>query len=254
MQENCILGIDVGASGVKGAIVNVKTGLLVSERIRIPTPSPSTPGNLAIAIKEIVKELEWEGEEVGIGFPSIIKNGELLSAANIDDSCIGVNVEKLFSKVLEKNVTVYNDADAAGLGEYYFGAGAGQEGMILLITVGSGLGSALIVDGQLVPNTEFGHLYFKKHKAEKYASDNTRKKEELSYIQWAKRFNDFLLHMERVLSPDLIIIGGGSSKKFDQYSSAFTVNAKVVPAQLLNNAGIVGAAVYAATKKKTLIV
>lgn len=241
-----ILGIDVGASGVKGALVDVQSGRLQGERYRVPTPQPATPEALSAAFAEVVAFFNYRGP-VGCGFPAIIKNGVAHSAANIDANWIGQNVEGRFSHACHASVYATNDADAAGVAEMRYGAGRHEQGLVILITVGTGLGSALFYRGLLVPNTELGHLLWKKNKpAEAFCSSAARERAKISRTAWAKRFNEYLHHLERLFSPDLFILGGGESKYFDQYASYLTPQARVVPAQLLNNAGIIGAAAYAA--------
>jgi len=250
MSKELMLGIDVGASGIKGALVNLKKGNLETERFRVPTPKSGSPEDIAEAFAEVVQHFNWNGP-VGCGFPAIIKNGVAHSAANIDDSWIGVNVEEILGKACGCPVYVSNDADVAGIAEMEFGKGKNKKGTVLLITIGSGLGSALFYNGQLIPNSEFGHFYLKGQKkvAEKYAADSVRKKEDLKWDEWGARFNEYLVMMERLLSPDLFILGGGSSKKFDNYSDQITVNTPVKPAKLLNHAGIIGAGVLAYKKE-----
>ncbi len=245
-MEHHILGIDIGATGMKGAIVDVQSGQLITERIKLQTPHPATPEAMIDPFMDLIKMHEWEGK-VGCGFPAIVKNGVALSASNIDETWINVNVEDWFNKVSGLEVKALNDADAAGLAEAYFGAGKGKSGTVLLITIGSGLGSALIYDGQIIPNTEFGHIYLKGHTvvAEKYASNNTRKQLNLEWDEWGKRFNEFLTHIERLLLPDFIIIGGGISKKIELYREFITIETPLQPAVMLNNAGIAGAAWFA---------
>ncbi|MDP5170390.1 MAG: ROK family protein [Bacteroidia bacterium] len=242
-----ILGIDIGGSGIKGAIVDTELGELLSERHRIPTPTPSTPHAVAEAIVKLTKQLEWNGP-VGCGFPSPIHNGVAVMASNISDKWIGVNVEMLFSQTLGMPVTVVNDADAAGLAEVKFGGGKGRKGLVMLLTIGTGIGSALIAEGKLVPNTELGHLILKGDIAEKYCSDSARKRDELSWKDWAKRFDRYLNHVNKLFYPDLFILGGGASKKFDKFDDYLTVDAPVVPAELLNLAGIIGAAIAAESR------
>lgn len=248
-----MLGIDIGGSGIKGAIVNIKTGELVSERLRLSTPSPSTPKAVAKVFTELVKQFGWK-KSIGCGFPSVIKDGQVYTASNIDKQWIGTEVEDLLSTASGCPVYVSNDADVAGLAEMRYGVGKDKTGSTLLITIGSGLGSALFIDGTLVPNTEMGHLFLKNHKviAEKYAADSVRKKEELSWDDWGLRFNEYLCHVDYILRPKLIILGGGGSKKFNRFSHLLTLETKVVPAELLNNAGIIGAAIYAYERKVAL--
>ena len=253
MQTEHILGVDVGASGIKGAIVDIKTGDLRSERLRFSTPQPSSPAEVAKVFAALAEQLNWTGA-IGCGFPSIIKNGVACTAANIDKSWIGTDAAALFSEATGDEVFVINDADAAGLAEMRFGEGIGKMGTVLMITIGSGLGTGLFVDGKIVPNTEFGHLFLKGHHkiVELYASNNAKEREELSWEAWANRFDEYLHHLDRLLSPDLFILGGGSSKYFELYKQYFTVSTPTVPARLLNSAGMVGAAVYAWEKLKTL--
>jgi len=250
MTNELMLGIDVGASGIKGALVNVVKGKLEGERFRVPTPKPATPVDVAKAFAEVVAHFNWKGP-VGCGFPAIIKNGVALSAANIDKSWIGTNVENLLSESCGCPVFVNNDADVAGIAEMEHGKGRDIKGTVLLITIGSGLGSALFYDGELIPNTEFGHFFLKGHDdvAERYAADSIRKKEDLSWDVWGSRFNEYLTMLERLFTPDLFILGGGSSKKFDNFSDQITIKTPVTPAKLLNNAGIIGASVLANKKK-----
>ncbi len=250
-----ILGIDIGGTGIKGAIVDTATGELLTERHRIPTPSPSTPHAVADAVAKLVKELRWNGP-VGCGFPAPIQSGISTTASNISDQWIGLNVEALLSQTLGMPVTVVNDADAAGLAEVTFGGGKGRSGFIILLTLGTGIGSAMIINGQLVPNTELGQLLFKGDVAERYCSDAARKRENLNWKQWAKRFDQYLEYVHRLFYPDLIILGGGASKKFDKFADRLTLSLPVVPAELLNLAGIIGAALAAerreSVKKKEL--
>lgn len=244
MEYDKILGVDVGASGIKGAIVNLQNGELLSERLRLETPRPANPENMAKTFSELIKLYDWQGP-VGCGFPAIVKDGVALSAANIDKTWINTDIEGIFSAISGCPVKVCNDADAAGVAEIAFGVGKDTKGVVVLITIGSGLGSALFVDGRLVPNTEFGHVFLHNMIAEHYASNTTRQKYDLSWKKWGKRFNEYLLHIERLLTPNLIILGGGISKRFDKYEKYVEVTCPVTPAKLLNNAGIVGAAAYA---------
>ena len=239
-----ILGIDIGGSGIKGAIVNTKTGKLVSERHRISTPKPSTPKAVAKTVHKLVKHFNWNGP-IGCGFPSVILQGRTLTAANIDKKWIDVKVEKLFSEYTQCPVKVVNDADAAGLAEVAFGAGKEIEGLAILLTIGTGIGSALIINGELVPNSELGHLKFKGGIAEHYAADSARKNHDLSWNSWGKRLNEYMNYVYTLFYPDVFILGGGASKKFDKYSAQMDVPTEVVTATLLNNAGIIGAALAA---------
>ncbi len=239
-----ILGIDVGGTGIKGAIVNTASGRLITERIRIKTPEKSTPAAVSKVIKELIRQIQWQGP-VGCGFPAIIQNGVARSAANIHKSWIDTDVAALIRKITGDTVAVLNDADAAGLAEMKFGAGKGCHATVLMITIGTGLGSALFYDGRLIPNIELGHLLIKNKIAEHYASETVRIEEKLSWKKWAKRFNKYLEHVERLFSPDLIILGGGVSKEHEKFLSYLSAKARIVPAQLRNEAGIIGAALAA---------
>ena len=243
-----ILGVDIGGSGIKGAIVETDTGELISERHRIVTPQPATPEAIASVLRQLVDYFDWKGP-VGCGFPAAIQHGIARTASNIASSFIGTNIETLFSDTLQCPCHVLNDADAAGMAEMQFGEYTDQSGVVLLITIGTGLGSALFTEGQLLPNTELGHIYLKNGKiGEHYASGAVRKSEDLSWKQWGKRFNEYLMTIEALFWPDIILLGGGSSKKFDKFSEHITVEAEVKPAAFLNQAGIVGAALHAQTQ------
>ena len=245
-MENLFLGIDVGASGIKGALVNVQTGEMEGARFRVDMPQPSTPDNAAAAIAGIVQHFKYEGK-IGVGFPSVVKNGVAMTAANLDKSWIGANIENVIGKATGCEVIALNDADAAGMAEMRYGKGKGKLGTVVLITIGTGLGSAIFTDGHLLKNTEFGHLLMKNGMiAEKYAADSIRKNEELSWKKWGKRFNEFLERVNLYVQPSLILLGGGSSKYFDEFKDRIKISTPVEPAQLLNSAGIIGAAVYAA--------
>ncbi len=246
MNQKEILGIDIGGSGIKGAPVNTKNGKLLEERHRIPTPQPSSPENVAKTIKEMVKYFKWKGA-VGCGFPAIVQNGMVYSAANVDKSWINTDARKIFSETVKRPVWVLNDADAAGLAEAKFGAGAGFKGAMMVFVIGTGIGSAMFIKGRLYPNTELGHLQMKGVDTdwEFYTSDATRKKENLDMESWGKRINDYLSYIEFLFSPELIIIGGGASKKMDQFKDQLHLKAKVLPARFLNDAGVIGAAMAA---------
>jgi polyphosphate glucokinase len=249
MANKSMLGIDVGASGIKGAIVDLETGEFIGKRFRVEMPQPSTPENAAEAINEIVKNFNYKGR-IGLGFPSVVKNGIVSTAANLDKSWIGCNVEEIVGKATGCEIVSINDADAAGLAEVRFGQGKGKMGTVVLITIGTGLGSAVFTDGHLLRNTEFGHILLKNGLiAEKYAADSIKQKEDLSWKKWGKRFDEYLQFLELYLQPNLIILGGGSSKYFEEYKHRFTIKTPIVAATLLNTAGIVGAAMYAAEQK-----
>jgi polyphosphate glucokinase len=245
-MSNILLGIDVGASGIKGAMVDTEKGEFIGERFRLDMPEPSTPQNAANTIAEIVKNFNYTGR-IGLGFPSVVKNGLVSTAANLDKSWIGCNVETIVSEATGCEVLALNDADAAGLAEMRFGLGKGEMGTVVLITIGTGLGSALFTDGHLVKNTEFGHFLLKNGMiAERYAADSARKREGLTHRKWAKRFNEYLELLELYLQPRMILLGGGTSKYFEEFKDKITIATPVQPAKLLNSAGIIGAAVYAA--------
>lgn len=243
-----ILGVDVGGSGIKGAIVDTETGTLLAERIRLDTPQPATPEAVAQSLKELIRLHNWQGP-VGMGFPAAIQHGVARTAANIDKSFIGLQVADYFSQQSGCPVHIANDADVAGLAEMRFGAGKGNTGVVLIVTIGTGLGTALFTNGQLLPNTELGHIYLSNGlEGERYASDAARERHELKWKEWGERFNRYLTTMEGLFWPDLIVLGGGASKKLEKFAPALTVTAPVVPASFLNQAGIVGAALYAQTQ------
>jgi polyphosphate glucokinase len=237
-------GVDIGGSGIKGAIVDLDRGDLATERVKYLTPNPSTTEAVADVVARLVREASWSGD-LGATFPAVIKHGVAQSAANVDKSWIGTDVDKVFTDITGCDVTVLNDADAAGLAEARFGAAKGVGGVVILLTFGTGIGSALLLDGQLVPNTELGHLELDGGDAEKKASSAAKDNEGLSYKQWAKRVQRYLTHVEKLFTPDLIVVGGGVSKNSDRWVPLLDVRAPVKPAQLLNNAGIVGAAMAA---------
>ncbi len=239
-----ILGIDIGGTGIKGAPVEPDTGVLLVERYRIPTPEGAKPAPVAEIVAEVAKYFDWHAP-IGCGFPAVIRAGVAESAANINSKWIGTDVARLFSEATQCPVYVLNDADAAGLAEVTFGAGKDIPGVVLMITIGTGLGSALFIDGRLVPNTELGHIEIDCDDAELVASDAVRKQEDLSWKKWAKRLDRYLNTLESLFSPDVFILGGGAIKKQEQFMPLLTVRAKIVPAQLGNDAGIVGAALAA---------
>jgi len=239
-----ILGIDIGGTGIKGAPVDIDQGTLAAPRVRIPTPDPSKPAAIAQVIAEIARHFNWS-DPIGCGYPGIVRNGVVLSAANLHKDWINTEAQALISAATGCAVAVANDADAAGLAEVHFGAGRDQKGVVLVVTIGTGLGTALFVDGALVPNTEFGHIEIDCFDAESLASDAARQREQLSWKKWGKRFDRYLNKLEELLSPDLIILGGGASKKHNRFIHQLTVHTPVVPAELLNEAGIIGAALAA---------
>ena len=240
-----ILGIDIGGSGIKAAIVNTKTGKLVTDRHRIPTPQPATPESVAEIIKKMISHFNWKGN-VGCGFPTPLHHGKCLSGGNLHETWKGIQADDLFKKTTGNNFSVVNDADAAGLAEINFGAGKGIKGTVVMITLGTGIGSGLFLDGKLLPNTEFGHvLHTDGEIFEKYASDGARKRDGLSRKKWGRRLDKYFNHLQLLLSPNLIIIGGGASKKSAKFIGEINVTYPIVPAQSQNEAGIIGAALAA---------
>jgi polyphosphate glucokinase len=242
-----ILGIDVGGSGIKGAPVDTETGELLAERIRIKTPKNGEPEPIAEVVKQIAQSFNWTGP-IGIGFPAPIKGGVAMMAANVSEKWVGKNADALFSKVTGCACTLINDADAAGLAEMTFGAGRGQPGTVIMITLGTGIGTAIFHRGHLLPNTEFGHLEVKGEDAESRASDAARQREELSWKKYAKRLRKYFNALEKLFWPDLFIIGGGISKESEKYLPLLAIDTPVIPAQMLNQAGIIGAALGALKK------
>lgn len=239
-----VFGVDIGGSGIKGAPVDLDRGDLAEPRHKVLTPQPATPDGVAGCVAEVVTHFGWQGP-VGVTFPGVVTGSTIRTAANVDKSWIGVDAGKLLGERLGGlPVTVLNDADAAGLAEMAFGAGRGRKGTVILLTLGTGIGSAVFVDGRLLPNTELGHLELKGHDAEKRASSKAREDEDLSWEHWAtRRVQKYLAHVEMLFSPELFIIGGGVSRKADKFLPLIEgIKAEIVPAQLQNNAGIVGAA------------
>jgi polyphosphate glucokinase len=240
-----ILGIDIGGSGIKGALVDVDQGLLAADRFRIPTPEPSTPEAVGDVVAAIVKHFDWRGP-VGCTFPAIVQHGVTHSAANVDQAWLHFAAEPFLQHRAGCPLRLVNDADAAGLAEATFGAARDVPGVVLVLTFGTGIGSALIMDGQLVPNFELGHLEIRGKDAERRASDAARTRKELTWEQWAERVNEFLARLEAYISPDLIVIGGGGSKNYAKFGELLRAErAQIVPATLLNEAGIIGAALAA---------
>ncbi len=239
-----VLGIDVGGSGIKGAPVDTESGEFLAPRLRFPTPPSAKPEPMAKIVGDIARQFNWQGP-VGAGFPAALHHGVALTAANIHKKWIGVNAAELFSNASGCPVSVINDADAAGLAEMRFGAGRGRRGVVMMITIGTGLGTALFIDGKLVPNTELGHIEIDGDDAELHASDAARKRERLSWKKWGRRLNRYLQTLERLFWPDLFILGGGVIKNAEKFLPSITLNTEVLPAELLNDAGIVGAALYA---------
>ncbi|HEX4832929.1 MAG TPA: ROK family protein [Trebonia sp.] len=243
-----VLGIDIGGTGIKGAPVDVATGKLMEARKKVDTPQPATPEAVTGVVKELAASFGWTGP-TGITFPGVVTDGTVRSAANVDKGWIDTDAATMFGAALGGPVTVLNDADAAGVAEITFGAGKGVPGTVLMLTFGTGIGSALFVAGTLVPNTEFGHIEIDGKDAEKRASERAKELHDLSWHKWAGRVDEYMQHIEALLSPGLIIVGGGISKESEKWVPLLTgVRAKIVPATLLNDAGIVGGAMSAAVR------
>ncbi|HEY3734018.1 MAG TPA: ROK family protein [Streptosporangiaceae bacterium] len=239
------LGVDIGGTGIKAAPVDVAAGKLLAERKKIDTPRPSTPEAVSAVVAGLTRSFSWSGP-VGITFPGVVTDGVTRTAANMDPGWIGLDARALLGKATGLDISVLNDADAAGVAEMAFGAGKGQAGTVVMLTFGTGIGSALFFDGVLVPNTEFGHIQIRGKDAEKRASEHARELHDLSWGTWAGRVDEYLRHMEALLSPALFIIGGGISKKSDKFLPLLEgIQAKIVPAAMFNDAGIVGAAMAA---------
>jgi len=251
VEKKGLLGIDIGGSGIKGALVDVDQGVLVANRFQVPTPFPSTPNAIAKVVGNIVEHFDYKGS-IGCTFPAIIQQDIALSAANVDAAWIGTNVVSLFCDVTRQPVYVLNDADGAGVAEMVFGAGRAESGVVCMLTFGTGIGSALFIDSQLVPNTELGHLELNGREVEPWAAPRVRKNENLSWKCWAKRVCEYLQYLESIFSPDLFIIGGGVSRKSEKFFPHLKIKTAITPALLGNEAGIVGAA-YLASRTSTTI-
>ena len=237
------LGIDIGGSGIKGAPVNIKTGELLSERMRIKTPKGAKPKAVAKVVAEIARAFEWKGP-IGVGFPAPIKHGVAMMAANVSQKWVGINADELLTSATGCPCKVGNDADVAGMAEMAFGAGKGQGGTVIMLTLGTGIGSAIYYNGHLLPNTEFGHMQMNGKDAEHRSSDAARQRDDLSWKKYSKRLNAYLNEMEKLFWPDLFIIGGGISKEHEKFLPLLKLQTKIVPAQFQNEAGIVGAALF----------
>jgi polyphosphate glucokinase len=242
------IGIDFGGSGIKAAPVDLDRGDFAAKRERIKTPQPSTPEAVAEVMAELVSRFDETDTPVGVTVPGVIRHGEAFSAANIDKSWIGVDVDALLTKRLGREVHVVNDADAAGLAELRYGAARGHQGVVIVTTLGTGIGSALLYRGLLVPNTELGHLEVEGYDAEKRAASSVKDKEGLTYPEWAERLTVYYRTLERLFSPDLLVVGGGVSKDSEQFIHLIDIGTEIVPAKLHNRAGIVGAAVFTTEK------
>ena len=238
-------GIDFGGSGIKGAPVDLDTGDFAAERVRLPTPDPSTPKAVAGVLADLLAQFPDSGGPVGVTVPGVVRHGLVHSAANIDKSWLGTDADALFTKATGRDVHVVNDADAAGLAEVRYGAAKGRRGLVIVTTLGTGIGSALVHDGVLVPNSELGHLEIDGKGAEKRAANSAREAEDLSWERWAKRLRKYYRTLEDLFSPDLFVVGGGVSKKADEFLPLLDLETEIVPATLLNRAGIVGAALCA---------
>ncbi|MGH9132459.1 MAG: polyphosphate--glucose phosphotransferase [Ilumatobacteraceae bacterium] len=237
-------GIDIGGTGMKAAPVDLDTGELLDKRYRIDTPQPATPEAMVPVVKELVSHFSWSGP-VGAAMPAIVRHGVVWSAANIDESWIGTDADALFTEATGCEVGMMNDADAAGVAEMTFGAGRGRAGVVIVLTFGTGIGSGLFVDGRLVPNTELGHIQIDGLDAEERAAASARKRDDLTWAQWASRANRYLFEIVKLFSPELIIIGGGASKRADDWVPLLNLDTEVAVASMANNAGIVGAALMA---------
>lgn len=248
MAASKVLGIDIGGSGIKGALVDIEKGAFASHRLRIPTPSPSTVDRVAQVVADIVAEFQDENGEhvVGVTYPGVVQHGVTKSAANFDPSFVGAPAQDAFVEKCAMPVTLVNDADAAGLAEVRFGAAKGASGLVIVTTLGTGIGTALIYNGVLIPNAELGHLEIDGVDYETKAASRWRDEEHLSWEEYAARLQRYYETLEKVLTPDLIVVGGGISKQADQFLPLLKLNTPIVPAKLRNKAGIIGAAVYAA--------
>jgi polyphosphate glucokinase len=241
-------GIDFGGTGIKGAPVDLEVGDFAHDRVRIDTPKPATPQAVARVFEEIVGSFATSTKPVGVTVPGIVRRGVVLSAANIDKSWIGEDADAIFTEALGREVHVVNDADAAGLAEAEYGAARGRRGQVLVITLGTGIGSAMIWDGELVPNTELGHLELDGAVAEVTTATSAREREGLSWEEWSQRLTRYFRHVERLFSPDLFVVGGGVSKSWEKFGHLIEIETEMVPATLQNRAGIVGAALVAHRK------
>lgn len=239
-----MLGVDVGGSGIKGAIVDTVTGEFVTDRLRIETPQPAKPPAVAAVVAEIAVQLNWDGA-IGCTFPAVVQHGVTLTAANVDDDWIGTDAKRLLENETGNPVIVLNDADAAGIAEMKFGAGQDSSGLVVILTLGTGIGSSLFINGRLVPNTEFGHLIIRGKDAEERATDRARQELGYSWKRWGKHLSEYLQYLEALITPDLFIIGGGVSKRAEKFFPYLECKTAIVPAQLRNRAGIVGAAIAA---------
>ncbi len=247
MSKHRALGVDIGGSGIKAAPVDLKKGVFAEDRYRVPTPQPATPDAVGSAVAKVVSKFEPSKKTpIGITFPGVVQQGVVKYAPNMDQSWIGVNIDDVMRDYVGRHVHTLNDADAAGYGEYLYGAAHGRDGVVFLATLGTGIGSAVIVDGEVMPNTELGHLLIDGVDAEEYAAESARERHDLNWEQWASHLQKYFSEVERLIWPDLIIVGGGVSKAHKEFLPKLTLRSPIVPAELLNGAGIVGAAAAAA--------
>ena len=249
------LGIDIGGTGIKGALVDTETGQLITDRVKLPTPAGGAPDDIVDTVVALIEKIGGldEGAPVGLCFPAVVRNGRTMSAANVSKKWIGLEAEALFEKALGHDIHFVNDADAAGYAEVRFGAAKDVPGLVLLTTLGTGIGSALIYNGLLVPNSELGHLEIDGKDAETRASYAAKEREELDWKHWAKRLQTYYTHLELLFSPDLFVVGGGVSKHYEQFLPLLDLQTKIVPAVHRNNAGILGAAALATKPVATLV-
>lgn len=241
-----ILGIDVGGTGIKGAVVDTEKGVFITEKIKYGTPKPSTPVAVMGVINQLIDDFGCRDQKIGCGFPSVIKNDICYTAANIDKGWIGIDMKEHFKKYTGCDVYFINDADAAAVAEVKFGKGKNRKGTVVLLTLGTGIGSGLFLDGKLLPNSEFGHLLYKESIFEHYASNGARKKKDLSWKEWGQELNVYLNHVQEIINPNLIILGGGVSKHFEKYKKHLKLDTELVSAAMGNDAGIIGAAMLVA--------
>jgi polyphosphate glucokinase len=244
-MEALPFGIDFGGSGIKGAPVDLSSGDFAADRVKIKTPQPSTPEAVADVFVELLGHFPESTGSIGVTVPGVVRHGVVGSAANIDDAWIGTDADALFTTATGRDVHVLNDADAAGLAEARYGAAAGRRGLVIVTTLGTGIGSAIVYDGVLVPNSELGHLEVDGHNAESRAANSAREKEDLSFAEWAERLTVYYRTVEMLFSPDLIVVGGGVSKDAAEFLPLVDIETEIVPATLRNKAGVVGAALYA---------
>jgi len=253
MSKHRALGVDIGGSGIKAAPVNLKTGVFSKDRFRLPTPQPATPDAVGDAVAEVIHHFSPSPKvPIGVTFPGVVQGGVVRFAPNMDQSWVGVNVNDVVRERVGREVFTLNDADAAGFGEYVYGAAHGRDGVIFLCTLGTGIGTAIIVNGEVVPNVELGHLTIAGLDAEEYAADSARERHQLDWDQWAVHLQAYFSEVERLLWPDLIIVGGGVSTKHAEFLPKLALRTPIVPAELFNGAGIVGAAAAAAHERRRI--